>query len=570
MSVPELIVTLYDRSEARAFAKLEHPQFCIEGIQVYKAENGGIQIHLPKGMSTKWKYEESVSWKKVQMLIREAFMPSKARPKRKAASYKRVSIRFHTFTHDSTCIADCFFKDVNVMLEGIHMDFSSVPYRAQLPYGVQESDLSYVNWSSFSEHLGVRLKSFLKQMNISEETIQNEKNDLTSEFFTLKAEKLMPEQEFVETSYDTQWEKVLGRHDANSIYSPLIYKRNTILRLENFIKQKEMEQSKEIMKLDVDGGANLPIDSLVSVLSQNDFIGPFELDVLSWINRLRYVTTSMILDLYVSHYIAPTWRKMTKDKFSTIIKRMRKYNLLNVLRFASIDDAGKEIADMSMTRIYTLGKTGHILLRQLNRESEFNPFDIYQDGNVVKAYLAANQHLVRWLTSYPALIHNHYETAKVLHSYTKGKNGARFYGVVNCGELSVVLEPVRRSAYSGSEEERMELQDKCMRMLTLIADSGELYRSSHYRSFYVKASINPKSIICYTCEDEKHMREVWEIIKPIVQGVPAQQIWFTHDLQVYNESARGNRYFRFLENDSCESIDIKAILGVEERVYDSL
>ena len=61
------------------------------------------------------------------------------------------------------------------------------------------------------------------------------------------------------------------------------------------------------------------------------------------------------------------------------------------------------------------------------------------------------------------------------------------------------------------------------------------------------------------------------MIKPIALESPAQKIWFTHDLNIYNDRAEGKRYVEFSEDDTYSIVDIHKLFDLgKERDYDFL
>ncbi len=547
----------------------------VRGFRVGRASTGGIQVCFPKDtQSTFWRYNRYISWKKMQAIIKDKYLETISfgtkKAKDKVVNFVGVSVSFHSVDTNGTCFANCHFKKENIRINNIPMRFDSKEITVDVPEGIEEETLLSVPWEELKRFLATKLEKFFRAMKLDFKTLK-EADSMNSNEFWLNGSKgtVDVSKDAEKTAADFDWRLILGEHNANSNVSPLVFVPNTVLRLEEYIEKHELIKSeKKGSKKNIDINVNIPLDSLISALTQNDFIGPFELDVLTWISRLRYVTTAMLMDLYVSGYIAPSWRKITKDKFSTIINRMQKYNLVNVTRFASFNDASQVFDSKAVNRVYTLGKNGNALLRQLGRESSYSAFDIYQDGNVVKSYMAANQHLVRWLASYPSYIKNNYETNHVVYALGSKKTGARLSGLVRCGNGTVIIESVRRSDRWTYDESSAFLRDKLTRIITLISDCDNLYRRSVFGGSEVKYELTENPVICYTCEDEEHIKEIWNIIKPVAVENPDQRIWFTHDLNVYNDNAEGKRYVEFSADDVCSVVEVNSLLGLgKERDY---
>lgn len=547
----------------------------VKGFRVGRASNGGIQVCFPKNTrSTFWRYDRYVSWKKMQAIIKEKYMESNSfgvkKVKDKAINFIDVSVKFHSVDTNGSCFANCHLKKENVRINNILMRFDSEEITVDMPEDIEEKIHIAVPMEELKSFLIGKLEKFFSAMKLDFKKLKDIDSTNSNEFWLSGVKGTVDVLKDVEkTAVDFDWRLILGEHNANSNVSPLAFVPNTVLRLEEYIEKHELIKSeKKSGKKRVDFNSSIPLDSLISALTQNDFISSFELDVLTWINRLRYVTTAMLMDLYVSGYIAPSWRKITKDKFSVIINRMQKYNLVNVTRFASFNDASQAFDSKAISRVYTLGKNGNVLLRQLGREGSYSAFDIYQDGNVVKNYMAANQHLVRWLAAYPSYINNNYETNHIVYALGSKKTGARLGALVRCGSGTVIIEAVRRSDRWTYDESSAFLRDKLTRIISLVSDFDNLYHRSIFGGSEKKYELSENPVICYTCEDEEHVKEIWNIIKPVAVENPTQKIWFTHDLNVYNDSAEGKRYVEFSADDVCSVVDVNSLFGLgKERDY---
>ena len=153
-------------------------------------------------------------------------------------------------------------------------------------------------------------------------------------------------------------------------HSPFRFVPNSMLRLERLIpNSEEGSEGKKGKNTNMqEPFKTLPLTALVSAMNVGEtLIGPFEIDVLTWINKLRYMTTSMIMDLYVSGYISPSWRKINKDKFASVAKRLDKYGLIDVTKFVSMNEDHFAVESKGASRIYTLGANGNTLLNQMGR-----------------------------------------------------------------------------------------------------------------------------------------------------------------------------------------------------------
>lgn len=304
---------------------------------------------------------------------------------------------------------------------------------------------------------------------------------------------------------------------------------------------------------------------------RNNNIGAFEIDTLSLIEKFRYLTKSMIIDLFAGGYISHGWRNnITLNKLSLIFNRLAKYKLVNVSKFMCVDDSDKNnITSEAMYQIYTLGENGNKLLDELSRAHHYNPFDVYQNGNFVKSILASNQLLTYWLSAYPNEINNNYETARKVNVLGAEKNGARIYSLVTIGNKSMIGEPVRRTYDFEVSVHRAEIQDKLLRLINIANFEGDLYAVVGFKLEEFKFPYKP--IICYICEDDEHMQEVWNTVKSISMQHPYQELWFTTDSRLFNYSNENNRFIKFSSDDTFEIINLHEQLGVgKEREYESL
>lgn len=308
--------------------------------------------------------------------------------------------------------------------------------------------------------------------------------------------------------------------------------------------------------------------NLLKALSTNN-IGVFEIDTLSLIEKFRYLTSTMIIDLFASGYISHGWRNITQDKLTRIFKRLSAHNLVNVSKLVRVDETERNnITSEAVYRIFSLGETGNRLLSELNRAHHYNPFDVFQNGNFVKSILAANQWLVYWLSSYPNEIKDNYDTSKVIHALGAEKSGARIYSMVRCNKTAIIGEPVRRTYEFEQDLNSNEIKEKLCRLIKLIDFEGDLYSNSGYRP--IKFNLDADSVICYICEDDEHIRDVWSILKPIAAEHSNKKIWFTTDARLFNYSYENNRFLTFNQNDEINFVDLQAEMQLgKERAYDS-
>lgn len=312
----------------------------------------------------------------------------------------------------------------------------------------------------------------------------------------------------------------------------------TVLRLEDALG--DVKQKRKIF-------------DLVNAMAKGSVggIGPFEVNILSWVEKLRYVTSTMLLDLIRAGYVSSGWRgDVTQAKLAKIITRMCSYDLINLTRFMTVDDEGNHlVSSYSVMRITTLGKNGSTLLRELGRSrARYNAFDIFQDGNTVKRYLSANQWLIYWLTTYKAEVEESYETSYVIHQKGVEFSGARIYATVTLNDYPMVAEPVRRVEEFEAVSSRQALRDKLERFMTMFDNLDQLYHGKDEISF------SQRPIIVLLCEDDAHMDEIWEAVHDLLEHKREQIVWFTTDLRIFNYDMKGQR---FLTMDGGEKQPVK-------------
>lgn len=273
-------------------------------------------------------------------------------------------------------------------------------------------------------------------------------------------------------------------------------------------------------------------------------LGPFEINILIWIAQLRYVTTTMLLDLIEHGYVSSGWRMgINSSKLNRSLNRMEQYNLIERTRFVTVDDDGNPSADSySIMLISTLGKTGDMLLRELGKKvGHYNPFDLMQDGNTVKKILAANQWLIFWLTKFEDQIGDGYESSFTLYEKGVEFSGAKIYASVTVGDYPIMVEPIRRVEDFEVASARADLREKIQRLIQIFGDLDHLYIGQEAVSF------PRRPIISLMCEDDAHILEIGDAIADIAHAHPEQAIWFTSDLRIYNHNMEGQRFGRIAE-----------------------
>lgn len=291
-------------------------------------------------------------------------------------------------------------------------------------------------------------------------------------------------------------------------------------------------------------------------------IGSFEIELLDWISKLKYVAKTMILDLVLSGYISPIGKKQVDtNKMSIIMERLYKYDLIESSRFVSVDDNGEELEEgkRSVYHVHTLGATGYSLLKEMGRHPERrNPFGILADGNTVKKQLSANQWLVYWLTHYSKSDILDFSINTIINLMGIKWNGAKVYASINLETVSLIAEPVRRYEDFEKDMGSVEVQEKLIRLIEMLDNPEHLYTSVREQIVYPT-----RPVISYICEDEEHMYEVAEYVKNVVNEYEQQEVWFTTDARMFNYDCQGKRFLE-LKNGRLEILNLEQKIGLKE------
>lgn len=303
---------------------------------------------------------------------------------------------------------------------------------------------------------------------------------------------------------------------------------------------------------------NLAVKNLGIALRSGN-VGRFELDVLSWITKLVYVKNTMVLDLIRGGYIkAPSTFNITLQKVGDKLLRMYKYNLVDIYRLASIDDDGR-ISSKSMHRIYTITNYGHNQLKDIGRESAYNPFVVLQDADTIKQRLSLNQWLIKWITCFSEYI-NRYLLNKVLVAKIPMLYAARINAIVECNFQPVFAMPVRRGNDWNYARKSGEFSNKIQRIKNLILHYTDIFYDNQNAEF-VK-----KPVFTIIGEDIEHCREIFHEIEKFID-VPGKQgmlaeIWFCCDLDVYNNFVYS--HFTFDESETYIPVNLYEKLDILE------
>lgn len=362
----------------------------------------------------------------------------------------------------------------------------------------------------------------------------------------------------LQRSEDRRIDETVKRNDygrvKNAENSSMAFYPHSVLRF--IAGAKKVSVSK-----DESGGKNAAIGRLAEAMMRGE-IGPFEVSITSWVGKLRYLSKSNLQDLLRGGHLyqwqgTHTTPKKKADKLTDVLNRMEKYNLIEQANFVMLDDDGRVIPEKhSSSRSITLGYTGGVLMMELGNKSPYRAYDILRDGNDVKRYLAANQWLIYWLSTFPKQVADYDAGMKIFRRGT-GLTGARIYASVTCGKRTLAAEPVRRVEPFETGATEAEIRGKYHRFLELFGHLDELYVGEveyHYPS---------RPVLVYVCEDDEHMRYVAGLLYSLIREYPEQEVWFTTDRRIYNYDQVGKRFTR-LAGEDLELVNLEKETGLIE------
>lgn len=342
---------------------------------------------------------------------------------------------------------------------------------------------------------------------------------------------------------------------------PLLYYRDNQVLREHYLIQKE--DTENIWYIDKWRQRK------TEHLNDLGHISPLQLDILSWISKLRYIQKAALIDIVRAGIINDN----SDVQFNTALENMCSYGLIDELKFVSIqnnsiiaknDNRVQLNGRPPNSSIYTLGEAGAKLLRDIGREGQYNPFDRFQDGNVVKAKLAANQWLIYWLYAYRDKFSRQYYTSRKIYVRDVEQSGVRIHAAVKCDNTFIVGEPVRRTANDLKKQFQDELLDKFDRFMIVFDDA----KQDDIFSSYDKVFLPEKKIICYICEDLNHVDEVYYMLQSKREKYPNQEIWFTTDLKTHNYNEEGQRFIVFNDEGKPGFVDLNKRFDLGEERSD--
>ncbi len=512
----------------------------INGIRLAheKGEKENIQVFMPQKIKDHWS-NDYIDWDRLVEIIKNEYKIQVL--EEHSITSKVVRVEFNNVREVTTCIAD--LRLTYKLFNGFRIEKIKGEKKIIIskPIWMKSWNYEKISWGELCSIIAAEYDKEKREITMHNSSFLQ---DTTSS----------PERDFLQEDSDPdepkQTRKAREKNELgrikNADNSSFIFYPRTVLR------------AAEVSGTNGGTFSKKPID-LVKALNKGSLggIGSFEINLLEWIEKLRYTTNTTLLDLIRAGYVSFGWRNnITQKKLSTIISRMSIYGLVTLTRFMTVNDDGTlENEKHSVMRVITMGQNGSTLLHELGKNtSRFNPFDTFQDGNTVKRYLTANQWLVYWLTTYREEIGENYETSCILTQKGTNYTGARTYATVTLNNCTMIAEPIRRVEDFEIEHNKQWLCEKIERMILMFNNMDQLYYGKY------KINFPQRPIIVLICEDDMHINEVWEIIRPILENYN-QAIWFTSDLKIFNYNKRGERFLYFDDNNQLQKVNIKAIFG---------
>lgn len=418
------------------------------------------------------------------------------------------------------------------------------------PYIIQRDNGFIQNWvhiSQIDENIGE------KNFEIRREDEENGfKTNVEAGFDDILFQQDKEVQTSQELSYSENEKKTIRFNDdrdeigraKTASTNPFRYYPNSVLRTE-----AEVEKDKKIKDGVKEYRSKYIRDiKTSSILFDNackkGVFGEHEMDVLTWISMLQYSQKTILLDLILGKQITPSFRfKLTANKVGDNLFRLYKYNLINIYRVCSLDD-DRQIVEKTPQRIYTISAYGHTLLRDIGRASSYNRFSAFQDGNVVKQILSINQWGAKWM-SLSEENDIHMLMNKIITVKLDSRNVAKINVIIEFNGQPFFAQSLRRNPEWGIAYLRKDNIEKIERIINVIQNFEDAYYDNRMASF------NKKPILVLVCEDEEHCKEVFELLKCYLfkkNDESTISVWFTFDLQVYNDFYHAHFTYDFKAN----------------------
>lgn len=539
------------RAEADVAATLTSAGEQIKGIHlVHIKDKDIIQVFMPREMNYYWN-NTSIEWDVLVEIVSNEYRMQVLHEDFEHIS-DTVTIEFSNIQEVTTCLVDVNLPHKKNIIKGFRIREIKGNERIIIstPKWMGRWNDNRVTWYDLCALITNEYNNCFKAESKVEET---HKTPIRPEVLP-KSDATVDECGSVIHSFKQQPKEKneLGRI-KNAENSSFVFYPRTVLRAVDSLEGNGSDSKRKLF-------------DLVSALNKGSLggIGPFEINILEWIAKLRYVSSTMLVDLIKAGYVSFGWRSdVTQAKLSKIISRMADYQLITLTRFVTVNDDGSlDSSNYSVMRIITLGRNGSILLHELGKNvTRYNAFDIFQDGNTVKRFLTANQWLVYWLKTYKYEIGENYETSCIIHLKGVEYVGARLYATVTINDCTMVAEPVRRVEEFELVSNKQWLREKIERLSLLFDNLDQLYHGKDEINF------PQRPIIVLVCEDDAHMLETWNSIKSLLPEINNQEIWFSSDLRIFNYNKRGERFLRYID-DTPHPVELKGVLGIDNEAND--
>jgi len=510
--------------------------------------NGNIRVYMPRSMNNQWQIEE-IGWDTVSTLVIAEYRRQVLNFSEKQ-SYNIV-VNFMPLTEVTSCLVDVNLPNKRNTIKGfkLHRKNSDAIKIAPPSWMNRWNDVKY-SWSVLCKLI---IDAYEKSN--KPDAIKSEQKLVMSALPLNNAETTeMPNEQFqnpeltdIEPTIDSRGAEQLSlSHDKNKEKDVPKKEKSELGVILNAENNPFIFYPRTVLRL-VDSGEKKKPFELVNAITRGSLggIGPFEINLLTWVEKLRYVTKAMLLKLIEHGYVSIGWRPgINANKLTNVLNRMQSYNLINLTRFVTVDNNGEpDDSGKSIVRIITIGKTGDTLLHELGKNTRsYNPFDILQDGNTVKRYLSANQWLIYWLTTYTKQLNN-YETSCIIHQKGREYSGARFYSAITLNDITLIGEPIRRCEEFETTNIHNEVCSKIHRLINMFDNLDQLYKDKDEIYFL------QRPIIVLICEDDEHIQEIRDVISNIMEKNPKQTIWFTTDLRVFNKNMDNQRFLYFNKDE---------------------
>lgn len=280
-------------------------------------------------------------------------------------------------------------------------------------------------------------------------------------------------------------------------------------------------------------------------------MGKFEIDMLTWLNKLKYLTSTMILDLYYAGVITSGGFSITSEKIIDKLRELHNLDLVSLFKYVTEENNITESKSYAIISVPT--QASNNLLYQLGIENlkKVDSLALYQNPEITKGILAGNQWFIYFLKNYYDDI-----SFYIIDSSYYMKNNKNYIITIpffiNIGNDYLMAETLRRGPEELESINNNLFKEKLKKYYEIFNEFQEIYNTN------LTSDIKTRPILNIVVEDEDHMSEIWDLIKDIVQEDTSQKIWFTYDLNLYNDLSDNKRFFEFdFDKNKFVFVDIK-------------